>query len=1026
MEVLGATIALPAIFSAATKTLAFAWNQYNNVGERKHQCKVILQQCQDLVDEISSYHSTKNGLTESMSDSLRFLESACLATHLAVTTIAKKPFAWRLLHQDIMTQYIREAESAITTAGLRFNLNTHIGGQRLQTELAAARQDDHNELVLHLQTLAENDHKILDALQQDGKERRQIQELLVALTKHVQNIGPQSNEDGPANKFSRTATMALQRLSNQNKPLGISRWSVTSLDVTFDHNDEQSCIGRGGFGRIYKGEWRGKLVAVKEMHWEDARSLNSEDLYVCSTICPLLDKSLIQPYWFTQGIRHEIEIWSQLKHPHILPFYCACLEASQPFMVSKLCEYGNANQYLRAFPRANRGMMVYEVCLGMNYLHCEGVLHADLKASNILIADDGTALIADFGLSHFQDQVSSRRSTSKTPASRGGSLRWMAPERLEGEPPRKAADVYSFALTAWEIYTGSVPFSDVHDLMLGRKIIDKKERPARPPLLENDVLWGLVQECWDPNPKARPGFNVLHARLYSLVSVKRLSVPPTPHARSITPTRARFPSSAISPAGISPAPSTDMQLPHVDNLTLNPNQDDPTSLSDLDQAKALLSALTENPKNLEKVKVLQSLHLLSRAEDGRTAIRQIPELYDQFQIYLTLGSSDAKEETLGCLLNLTWEEEGKSLLLRRPGLFPPIVTLLWQGSADVKANAARLLGRLVLIRQLGANEQTLIFQPAIIEALQNLLSQRASPKEREQSVKCLVSFTCVEGGQKIIIARRGMLSELAQLLTTGTPDARQNAARCLANLSHIGGPDNILGLPNIIDDLSLLVRPGSSIPENEQSMRCLQYLTYSGKGQTALIDQKLFLSHFVRLLSGPSLVVKSHTIGCCRNLCHTSSGVNAIFTQRGLPHTLKDTLVSNPNDEIKAYLLATFFWVIHWCIDTPIGSLPTRHDRQGFLSILEELLSHSIAQEKAAACLCRLCSDPYVHGSPNPWIIDIAYRPSLLLALSNPALENAEAQSKASRCLSLIAQESNGEEEHNFQYHKSDTQPQVI
>ncbi|KAG6806906.1 hypothetical protein H0H93_002249, partial [Arthromyces matolae] len=134
-----------------------------------------------------------------------------------------------------------------------------------------------------------------------------------------------------------------------------------------------------------------------------------------------------------------------------------------PFIVSEFCESGNALDYLRKNSHTNRMQLLYDVASGMAYLHDVGIIHADLKASNILIGKTGEALIADFGLSQIQDQVSSSirvTRASRTSSERVvGTVRWMAPELLMGKGLNKPADIYSFALTAWEFYTnGAVPF----------------------------------------------------------------------------------------------------------------------------------------------------------------------------------------------------------------------------------------------------------------------------------------------------------------------------------------------------------------------------------------------------------------------------------------------------------------------------------------------------------------------------------------------------------------------------------------
>jgi hypothetical protein len=73
-------------------------------------------------------------------------------------------------------------------------IGAHFDGQRLLSEIAEARERDHSDLIIHLKSLAENDHKILEALQADGYERRRLQELVIALTKvnSVPCQGPRS------------------------------------------------------------------------------------------------------------------------------------------------------------------------------------------------------------------------------------------------------------------------------------------------------------------------------------------------------------------------------------------------------------------------------------------------------------------------------------------------------------------------------------------------------------------------------------------------------------------------------------------------------------------------------------------------------------------------------------------------------------------------------------------------------------------------------------------------------------------
>ncbi len=127
------------------------------------------------------------------------------------------------------------------------------------------------------------------------------------------------------------------------------------------------------------------------------------------------------------------------------------------------------------------------------------------------MGDDHKALICDFGLSHLKE---GHKSTTISNAIQG-TLNYMAPEYLDGAPIDYPADVYSFAMTAWQIYTGLVPFSEVPRRAFHRHVIDKQERPEYPNSM-NKTLWTLIQDCWQHDPTRRPTFSEIEASLKPL------------------------------------------------------------------------------------------------------------------------------------------------------------------------------------------------------------------------------------------------------------------------------------------------------------------------------------------------------------------------------------------------------------------------------------------------------------------------------------------------------------------------------
>ncbi|EIM89601.1 kinase-like protein, partial [Stereum hirsutum FP-91666 SS1] len=181
-----------------------------------------------------------------------------------------------------------------------------------------------------------------------------------------------------------------------------------------------------------------------------------------------------------------------------------------PFMVSEYCKYGNVCEYLRGpFPEADRLSLLSGIVSGMIYLHGNSIVHGDLKGVNVLVDDNHQAILADFGISRLLDDTLTIRSHASLTGSLNGTFRWMAPECLSGTRAKKSSDVYSFAITAWEIFSGEVPFFGIYEPLLAKAVVDNGERPKRPGRLdkeENDSLWKLMESCWDGDPSARPSF----------------------------------------------------------------------------------------------------------------------------------------------------------------------------------------------------------------------------------------------------------------------------------------------------------------------------------------------------------------------------------------------------------------------------------------------------------------------------------------------------------------------------------------
>ncbi|KAF8597394.1 kinase-like protein, partial [Ceratobasidium sp. AG-I] len=118
----------------------------------------------------------------------------------------------------------------------------------------------------------------------------------------------------------------------------------------------------------------------------------------------------------------ELSTWSQLQHKSIAPLLGLALFRGQLAMVSLWNKKGNVMKYMEQQPDLDRYELCAQVVNAVVYLHNSDVVHGDLKGSNILVSDDGTLQLTDFGLTIMHDTtIRFSRSTNVT----GGTYRWM-------------------------------------------------------------------------------------------------------------------------------------------------------------------------------------------------------------------------------------------------------------------------------------------------------------------------------------------------------------------------------------------------------------------------------------------------------------------------------------------------------------------------------------------------------------------------------------------------------------------------
>ncbi|GAB9475565.1 Tkl protein kinase [Globisporangium polare] len=156
-------------------------------------------------------------------------------------------------------------------------------------------------------------------------------------------------------------------------------WCIPLRNLVFSESDE---IGRGSFGIVYKGMWLDTPIVVKFMGYESDAETISTDLLL-----------------------HEVRVWHRLNHPHVLKLYGAC-HVDRRFFVCEFAPNGDLQHFLRQLGNERlTWQKLYEVALGLEYLHGQNVVHSDLKLDNILVGADGRVKLIGFGLSCLMEEA---------------------------------------------------------------------------------------------------------------------------------------------------------------------------------------------------------------------------------------------------------------------------------------------------------------------------------------------------------------------------------------------------------------------------------------------------------------------------------------------------------------------------------------------------------------------------------------------------------------------------------------------
>ncbi|MEM8736194.1 MAG: protein kinase, partial [Planctomycetota bacterium] len=257
---------------------------------------------------------------------------------------------------------------------------------------------------------------------------------------------------------TQVAGQELEHRSGADIPSSIGRFRIVR------------CIGRGGFGIVYKATCveTGRNYALK-----------------------FPGRKALSDVGELRSIAAEAELVRELKHPNIVCTYGLGVEDSFVFVIQDFVS-GGALSEQEDLDVEQVVRIAIDVAEGLNHAHLRGLIHRDLKPANILLDASGSALVADFGLTiheSFQRRLRGQRC---------GTLHYMSPEQVMGLTHQLdgRSDIWSLGVTLYWLLTGTLPFDGDSRAEIEEEIQYRNEKPLRMSRPELDAeLQRIVSKC---------------------------------------------------------------------------------------------------------------------------------------------------------------------------------------------------------------------------------------------------------------------------------------------------------------------------------------------------------------------------------------------------------------------------------------------------------------------------------------------------------------------------------------------------
>ncbi len=316
---------------------------------------------------------------------------------------------------------------------------------------------------------------------------------------------------------------------------GSMKWTTNALLRTQDGLKRENKFKESGMWKLITTQSKPDLQLMKA-HFIPKKELQlgkrfasgasgqvCKATYSSTSVCvKQLYSLLIDPEDMREFI-NEASILAQMTHPKVVRFYGIAVDSDSLLIVTELCEMSLLDfmKQRGTLSSLHKAAILLQISRGMEYVHSKGLVHRDLKMGNILVEKAKPSGIVDVKIADFGVSTATGENKHKELVGTPGHI---APEVIIGQvKPElvKKVDVFSFGMLCWNVFADNADAtnSSMHSFDTSddlNKAIAKRFRPKIHSSWPTEIQ-DLIRDCWAKNPKQRPSFETISARLASIV-----------------------------------------------------------------------------------------------------------------------------------------------------------------------------------------------------------------------------------------------------------------------------------------------------------------------------------------------------------------------------------------------------------------------------------------------------------------------------------------------------------------------------